>query len=172
SFAFLVWTRLRPYLLIGACLFHFGIATFMGLYLFGLFMMTLLLAYLPPHLVREQLFGAASAVRSGLTLRFNNRSPRQQRAAALAKVLDFDGRVEVADARGPVRVAAGGRELTGPAAARELFGVVAFPRLLRGLLAVPGVGGRLAAWFAPADADAATPAAGPPANGKQPVRAK
>ena len=30
----------------------------------------------------------------------------------------------------------------------------------------------LAAWFAPADGDAAAPAAGPPANGKQPVGAK
>ena len=53
---FLIWTRLRPIMMIGAVLFHFGIGTFMGLNLFGLLMMTLLLAYMPGRAIREQLF--------------------------------------------------------------------------------------------------------------------
>lgn len=172
---FLVWTRLRPYMVIWACLFHLGIAIFMGLYLFALFMMTLLLAYLPGHLVREQLFGTVAAAKAALTLRFNNRLPQHQRAAALTKAFDFDDRVEVVDspskAETAVRVEAGNRELTGRPAARELFGMLAFPRLLRGLLAVPIIGHRLAAWFAPVSRDT-SPAPIAPTNGKQPVGAK
>jgi hypothetical protein len=173
---FLVWTRMRPYVVIAACLFHLGIAVSMGLVLFGLLMMTLLLAYIPGSVIRNQLFGAASAAKAALTLRFNNRSPRQQRAAALAKAFDFDNRVELADtpaakADAPVKVVGGGRELTGRPAAAALFGAVAFPRLLKGLLAVPGLGGKLAAWFAPADGPAVA-AANPAANGKHPVGAK
>ncbi len=53
---FLVWTKLRPYMVIGGVLFHFGIGMFMGLNLFGLLMMTLLLAYIPGEVIRKQLF--------------------------------------------------------------------------------------------------------------------
>jgi hypothetical protein len=55
---FLIWTRLRPIMFIGACFFHFGIGVFMGLILFGLLMMTLLLSYMPGEVIRKQLFGA------------------------------------------------------------------------------------------------------------------
>lgn len=49
---FLIWRpRLRPYLIIAGVLFHTGIAIFMGLTLFGLFMMVLLMAYIPPEVV-------------------------------------------------------------------------------------------------------------------------
>jgi hypothetical protein len=169
SLPYLVWTRLRPYIVIAAFVMHLGIATFMGLYMFSLFMMSLLLAYLPGSVIRDQLFGAASAAKS-LTLRFSNRSPRQQRAAALVKALDFDNRVEVVDGAAGVRVSAGGEDLTGRAAAAELFGAVAYSRALRVLLALPVVGGALTAWFAPANGEA--PAATPAAKGKQPVGAK
>lgn len=54
---FLVWTRLRPWMVIGGVLFHFGIGAFMGLNIFALLMMTLLLSYLPGSVIREQLFG-------------------------------------------------------------------------------------------------------------------
>jgi hypothetical protein len=53
AFPFLVWRpRLRPYMIILAILLHTGIAVMMGLTLFGLFMMTLLLCYIPPQTVK------------------------------------------------------------------------------------------------------------------------
>ncbi|CAN5505685.1 hypothetical protein BH11PLA2_BH11PLA2_04020 [soil metagenome] len=55
---FLVWGHLRPYMVIGGVLLHFGIGFFMGLILFGLLMMTLLLAYIPGEVIRSQLFGS------------------------------------------------------------------------------------------------------------------
>lgn len=54
SLPFLVWTRLRPYMVIGGFLLHFGIGVFMGLLVFSLFMMTMLLAYLPGAVFRDQ----------------------------------------------------------------------------------------------------------------------
>jgi hypothetical protein len=53
---FLIWTRLRPWMILGGVLFHFGIGAFMGLNLFGLLMMTLLLSYMPGEAIRAQLF--------------------------------------------------------------------------------------------------------------------
>ena len=45
--------RVRPYALIAAILLHTGIATFMGLTVFSMFMMVLLMAYIPPSVVRR-----------------------------------------------------------------------------------------------------------------------
>ena len=51
---FLIWRpRLRPYVLIAAIMLHVGIATFMGLTVFSIFMMVLLMAYIPPTVVRR-----------------------------------------------------------------------------------------------------------------------
>ena len=51
---FLVWNRrLRPYVLVAAIFLHTGIATFMGLTVFSMFMMILLMAYIPPEVVRR-----------------------------------------------------------------------------------------------------------------------
>ena len=53
SFVFLIWRpRLRPYVVTAGILFHTGIAIFMGLNVFSLFMMVLLMAYVPPAAVR------------------------------------------------------------------------------------------------------------------------
>ncbi|VTS06988.1 HTTM domain-containing protein [Tuwongella immobilis] len=51
----LVWTKARPYVVIGGLLLHFSIAIFMGLTVFCMLMMTLLLSYLQPEVVRETL---------------------------------------------------------------------------------------------------------------------
>ena len=54
GFPFLVWfPRLRPFMLVGAILLHTGIATFMGLTVFSIFMMVLLMSYIPPAVVRR-----------------------------------------------------------------------------------------------------------------------
>lgn len=58
---FLVWTRLRPYIALAGVLFHFGIAMFMGLNIFGLLMMTLLLCYIPGEVIHRQLFPKGKA---------------------------------------------------------------------------------------------------------------
>ncbi len=66
SFAFLVWRpRLRPYMVMMAILLHTGIAVMMGLTLFGLFMMTLLLSYIPPETVKQWLELGEKRLRSG-----------------------------------------------------------------------------------------------------------
>ncbi|HLW64463.1 MAG TPA: hypothetical protein VKS79_04025, partial [Gemmataceae bacterium] len=53
SFVFLIWRpRLRPYVVIAGILLHTGIAIFMGLTVFSLFMMVLLMSYIPPVAVR------------------------------------------------------------------------------------------------------------------------
>ncbi|HEV3146790.1 MAG TPA: hypothetical protein VGZ47_23085 [Gemmataceae bacterium] len=53
SFVFLIWRpRLRPYIVAAAIVFHTGIAIFMGLNVFSLFMMVLLMAWIPPSAVR------------------------------------------------------------------------------------------------------------------------
>lgn len=53
---FLVWTRMRPYIVMLGLMLHAGIAVFMGLWIFQLLMMALLLAYLPGQPIREYLF--------------------------------------------------------------------------------------------------------------------
>jgi hypothetical protein len=53
---FLVWRpKLRPYMVVAAILLHTGIAVFMGLTVFGLFMMTLLMSFVPPQTVSRWL---------------------------------------------------------------------------------------------------------------------
>ena len=112
-------------------------------------MMTMLLIYLPGAAIRERIFGTGSDGRR-LTLRFNPQADRQARAAALAKAVDFDGRVDpVAVPAGPpsVRVVADGQETTGPAAAATLFGSLGWLRSVRWVLAVPVLGGVVSRWF-------------------------
>ena len=94
---FLVWTRLRPYIVIGGLLLHFGVGVFMGLLVFSLFMMTMLLSYLPGRTIREQLFGNGNGVSDAARKKqaVNPADPKSLHAAALAVALDTKGRVEV-----------------------------------------------------------------------------
>jgi hypothetical protein len=71
---FLIWRpRLRPLLVITGVLFHMGIGIFMGLTVFGLFMMVLLFSYVPPEAVRKwidsgmSLFGKSPSDKNGLS---------------------------------------------------------------------------------------------------------
>ena len=62
---FLIWRpTLRPYLIILAVLLHTGIAVFMGLTVFGLLMMVMLLAFVPPAAVIRWLAQGEERVRS------------------------------------------------------------------------------------------------------------
>lgn len=56
AFPFLVWRPvLRPYMVIGAILLHTGIAFLMGLTVFGLFMLVLVMSFIPPETVKRWL---------------------------------------------------------------------------------------------------------------------
>ena len=146
---FLVWTRLRPFIVVCGFFLHAGIAVFMGLWIFSLLMMTMLLGYLPGAAIRDRIFGTAADGRR-LALRFLPSSDRQVRAAALARALDFDNRVDVVAATAgqpSVRVVADGREVTGPAAAAALFDNLGWLRPVRWVLRLPGLGGTVARWL-------------------------
>ncbi len=56
AFPFLVWRPvLRPYMVVGGILLHTGIALLMGLTVFGLFMLVLLMSFIPPETVQRWL---------------------------------------------------------------------------------------------------------------------
>lgn len=56
AFPFLVWRPLlRPYMVMGAILLHTGIAFIMGLTVFGLFMLVLVMSFIPPETVKRWL---------------------------------------------------------------------------------------------------------------------
>ncbi|MFO0807195.1 MAG: hypothetical protein U0746_01075 [Gemmataceae bacterium] len=57
GFPFLVWTRLRPIMVAGAILLHLGIAIYMGLIVFSMFMMALQLCYMTPTSIKR-VFGS------------------------------------------------------------------------------------------------------------------
>ena len=103
SLPFLVWTRLRPCVVMGGVLLHAGITSFMGLTLFGLLMMTLLLAYLPAAVIRERIcWRRGSGPR--LAVRFNSRDQGQVRTAAIIRAFDVADQVEWRDEAGPLRL--------------------------------------------------------------------
>ncbi len=99
---FLVWTRLRPYMVIGGFLLHFGIGVFMGLLVFSLFMMTMLLSYLPGVTFRDGLFGndngdgkKGKPPPEKKKLPVKPLDPKSVHAAAWAVAWDTKGLVEV-----------------------------------------------------------------------------
>ena len=154
----LVWTRARPVVVMMGILLHTGIALFMGLVVFSLFMLTMLLAYLPGVAVRGLLFGR-TVPPDRVRVSFTPAVPAQRRAAALVAALDFDGQVDLlptaADA-GSLTVEVAGRTLAGAAAGRELADRVTLLRLVRLAVGLDPVARRLVA-------------AGPAGNPAKPV---
>jgi hypothetical protein len=59
---FLVWTRLRPYVIIMGFMLHAGVGVFMGLLIFSLLMMTMLVSFIPGTAIRAVLFPPAKKV--------------------------------------------------------------------------------------------------------------
>jgi hypothetical protein len=139
---FLVWTRLRPYIVMFGFMLHAGIGVFMGLWIFSLLMMTLLLCYLPGAAFRSRLIGPP-ATTGRFILRYDPRSERQVRAVAWARALDFEDRIVLAEsprhlAEG-VTVEADGQSATGPAAGRGLLARLGWARPVRWLPGLAGV---------------------------------
>jgi hypothetical protein len=95
SFPFLVWLPRWRWLMIAcAVLLHTVIAFAMGLKTFGLIMVTMLLAFIPPETYRR-LLGLLAAGAPKFRLRLDTHSPRQARAAALVRAADAWEQVEV-----------------------------------------------------------------------------
>ncbi|HEY8504898.1 MAG TPA: HTTM domain-containing protein, partial [Gemmataceae bacterium] len=134
GFPFLVWTRLRPYMVMGSVLLHFMIVVFMGLSVFSLFMMALVLCFISPQAVRERLTAGAGLPR--LRLRFHSAQPRQLRRASLVGAADVADQVELIDEapkgeKAPREAAPISVSAQGGGDARSGFG--AFALLLRSL---------------------------------------
>jgi hypothetical protein len=134
SFPFLVWTRLRPLMLWMAVLLHAGIGMLMGLNLFELLMMTMLLVYLPPGVIRDRLRGSGLPK---LSFGYDSGDPKEQRAAALVAAMDVDGQV---------KFEAGKKN---PLSASTIFSSVRLLSALRFLLFVPGLATLLGQLFSP-----------------------
>ena len=146
---FLVWTRRRPYILMFGFGLHVGIGVFMGLLVFSLFMMTMLVSFLPGAIIRGQFSSPRPAQRT--VFRFNSRSRPQSRAAAIIAAADLAGAVDCVDVSGtdataihPVKWSVPGRpDATGDVAASAAFGSVGALMPLWPLTFVPGLGGKL-----------------------------
>jgi len=108
GFPFLVWTRMRPFMVILSVLLHFGIAVFMGLAVFGMYMFCLVLCYFPAKLIRDRVCVTPGSGRK-MTLRYNSHDPTAVRAAARVAALDLAGQVTFVD-----EPRKGGAGLVGP----------------------------------------------------------
>jgi hypothetical protein len=98
GFPFLIWVRRVRWVMLGmAAMMHTGIAVLMGLNAFSLFMLALLVAFVPLEafgwLLQTMGRGAPS-----LRLRFNPRVRRQVRAASLVRTFDVWNQVEISEA--------------------------------------------------------------------------
>jgi hypothetical protein len=104
SLPFFVWTRLRPLAVCGSIMLHTGIAMMMGLSVFALYMMALLLAYIPGRLIREKV-GFAKGSGRKLTVTYDSRSASAVKSVAAMRAFDVADQVtlhDVALERGPV----------------------------------------------------------------------
>jgi hypothetical protein len=96
---FLVWTRLRPWMLIFAFLLHFNIGVFMGLLVFSLLMMTMLVSYIPGVVIRERLFGEPATDADKVKRPVKLTDEADCKKAAWAVAWDTRGRVELVPTR-------------------------------------------------------------------------
>ncbi len=91
---FLVWTRLRPYIVTMGFMLHFGIGVFMGLLVFSLFMMAMLIGFLPGWVIREHLFSPAKPEEQK-RLSVNTADSKSLHTAAWAVAWDTKGKVTI-----------------------------------------------------------------------------
>jgi hypothetical protein len=133
-----------------AVLLHAGIGVLMGLNLFELLMMTMLLAFLQPGVIRDRLKGLGVPK---LDYGFDAANEKQVRSAALVAAVDVDNQVNFEP----------GKKFEQPDAS-TLFSTLRLLGLFRILLFVPGLSSKLSQWFSPAAAARrTTPKSGPPA---------
>jgi hypothetical protein len=146
---FLVWNvRWRPWMILGGCLLHTGISACMGLSVFSLLMMTLLLAYFPPLIVRERL-ASGNAGLPRLRLTYDRRDPQQLRRVARWRALDVADQIEFFEATPadqdaptvPLTLVVNGQTVSGPAVTKQLMRSLRLTRSFAWLTYLPGFGG-------------------------------
>jgi hypothetical protein len=153
---FLLWTRLRWFIVLLASAMHAGIGVLMGLNLFELLMMVMLVAFMPDGVIRDRLRGGSDLVR--LAFAFNLNAARSARAAALVVAADTDAQVSLSTDPAlavPTVTDPEGKKHTGSDGVTVLFRSVRLLTVFGPLLWVPGVKGLLAKWLFPAPAPAA-----------------
>jgi hypothetical protein len=153
SLPFLVWTRLRPLVVVMSTLLHLGIAVMMGLTVFGLYMFTLLLCYFPAKLIRDRVAWPPGSGRE-MTVRYDSRNPAAVRKAALVRALDVTGQVTFVDTAGKGDVDStihmldpDGQQRTGQDLYRTGLRELVLLRPVRFLGLVPGVWQAVNGWF-------------------------
>jgi hypothetical protein len=147
---FLLWTRLRWFVILLATAMHAAIGVLMGLNLFELLMVVMLLSFLPDRVVRDRFRGGLDLAR--LTLTVNPQNAHHARAAALALGGDIDNQITLTSSAsatavtltGPDKAPAGGSK-----ALDEYFRRVRLPSLLRFALWIPGLRGLLTRFLFP-----------------------
>jgi hypothetical protein len=90
---FFVWTRLRPWAVMMGVMLHFGIGLFMGLIVFSLFMMTMLLSYLPGQMISQCVFATVSG-KPKRRITYNPDDQDQVRRVAIEVAGDFCNETE------------------------------------------------------------------------------
>jgi hypothetical protein len=99
GFPMLIWTRLRPIMIVCSIMLHLGIGIIMGLAVFSLYMFAMVLCYFPAALIRERVAWTPGAGRK-MTLRYDHRDPSAVRKAALMRALDVANQVTFVDTAG------------------------------------------------------------------------
>ncbi len=154
SFPFLIWTRLRPFLVCAAVFLHTGIATMMGLTMFGALMFAMLLSFIPSAVIRERVVWAPGTGPK-MTLRCVSRNKRHARAVALLRALDLTGQISLqelpaknsADDTPVQMIGADGQTRTGADMICYALHTLVYGRTIGWLTGVPGVAIALRWWI-------------------------
>lgn len=153
GFPMLIWTRLRPVMMVCSMMLHLGIAIIMGLAVFSLYMFTLLLCYFPAALIRERI-GHSPGAGKKMTLRYDHRDPTAVRKAALVRALDVANQLTFSDIAGKGTVEktihlidAEGHQVEDRALFHTALRELVLLKPVRFLGYVPGVWEAISGWF-------------------------
>ena len=138
---FLLWTRLRWFVIFAAALMHAVIGVLMGLNLFELLMIIMLIAFFPDRVIRDRFRGGLDLVRIAFT--FNPQNQKHARAATLAVAADVDNQITLNPDKKATEVsistAKDEKPVTGQTAFLSLFKNLRLTSWLGFVLWVPGM---------------------------------
>jgi hypothetical protein len=138
---FLLWTRLRWFVILLAAAMHAVIGVLMGLNLFELLMIVMLIAFFPDRVIRDRFRGGLDLVRLFFT--FNPQNQKHAQAAALALAVDIDNQITLQPERSTAIVtvasASDAKPNSGLSALVSLFQNLRLLSVLGFLLWIPGV---------------------------------
>lgn len=144
---FLLWTRLRWFMILSATTMHAIIAVLMGLNLFELLMIIMLVAFFPDRVVRDRFRGGLDLVRMALTYNPQKRSHTQAVARLLTVDIDNQIALNADKSADVVSISPGPNEeeksATGAAGAASVFKHLRLLQWLSPVVWIPGVKGFL-----------------------------